>query len=185
MGEDIKIYDEIWEWSRRIRRIKPVEEVEQEIQKKLQTAVLPMEIIALKSELVSVLQEMKKYDAAVSTIRELIALDNNSALPHLSLAQHYLYAEERPDKALEACGLADTAARSSGHFVRHTLATKARIGIALRRHDIVEECLREIPLLKIGEGRRDVGRERDIFDRADKTQISESVLRAYEKYLQA
>jgi hypothetical protein len=97
----------------------------------------------------------------------------------ISLAENFLYAAEQPRKALPVIDRAIEVAFRTGNFRRNALGVKARIGLALKRYDLVEEVMRRILPLKTARDHFDCGIERDFLDRLPPGAIDETVRSQY------
>jgi hypothetical protein len=94
-----------------------------------------------------------------------------------------LYAEENFDKAFEVIQDAEKASIKSGNFRRHIQAQKARIALAQNDYELLSSILQKITEITIVAGQRDVQKERDFYDQADKTKIGRKTVVAFENYL--
>jgi hypothetical protein len=97
----------------------------------------------------------------------------------ISLAEMLLWPAEQPEMALSVIDQAIEVAFRTGDFRRNALGVKARIALALRRYDMVEEVMRRILPLKTARGHFDCGIERDFLDRLPPGAIDESVRSQY------
>ncbi len=97
----------------------------------------------------------------------------------ISLAESFLYAAEQPEMALPVIDRAIEVAFRSGNFRRNALGVTARIALALKRYDLVEEAMRLILPLKTARGHCDCGMEDDILERLPPGTIDEEVRREY------
>jgi hypothetical protein len=184
MEKDAEVYDRTRKWCFELKQHRPRVDVVEAIRSRLKESVQPTERIALLQELAAEFEAVGKNPEARQILMEVIELEHGSALSFASLASHFLYSESDPDKAFEAILRAEESAKRSGHFRRHVQAQKARISLALNRYDLLGECLRQIPLIVLEPGQRDVRRERDFFDRADKSKIRPDIVKAFQLYLQ-
>ena len=182
MKEQDRIYIEAREWCFNLRRTSSPVEAEKAIRKRLEKSSNEIEARALKTELALLLEGQHRLEEAQLLLEQVIISESYSAMSLMGLVSHFLYVRNMPLKAFETIVLAENAARKSGHFLRHVLATKARIALALDRYDIHEQCLREIPTIAMVSGARDVGCERDFFDRADKSRIDPAVVLDFADY---
>ncbi len=101
--------------------------------------------------------------------------------PLISLASQKLCEEDDPEVALGVIDRAIDVAFRSGDFRRYALGEKARIALALKRYDLVEEVMRLILPLKTAPGHFDCGIERDFLDRLPPGVIDETVRNQYVK----
>ena len=97
----------------------------------------------------------------------------------ISLAEMLLWPAEQPEMALSVIDQAIEVAFRTGDFRRNALGVKAKIALALRRYDMVEEVMRRILPLKTARGHFDCGIERDFLDRLPPGAIDESVRSQY------
>jgi tetratricopeptide (TPR) repeat protein len=102
--------------------------------------------------------------------------------PLNSLAFNKCSLQHQPEEAMPIINRALEIAHRTGELRRYTLGQKARIALDLKRYDIVEGVLREIMQLKIDPEVRDIGRERDFFDRLPPNSIDPDVARQYNEY---
>jgi hypothetical protein len=180
--ENSRTYSSTRRWCFELMKKTGDVEFEKTLTDRLHMAKDKWETIALMEDLASFLEGRLRHQEAQKLLQDVIVLNDTSAIPIINLTCHFLYVQERPDLALHSITNAELEARKSGHFLRHALATKARIALAMDRYDILEECLREIPKIVVKPGIRDVGMERDFFDRADKTRIPHDVTMEFERY---
>ena len=104
--------------------------------------------------------------------------DPENPQPLIFLANQKLYREEQPKAAMAVIDRAVEVALRFGMFRREALGVKARIALALNRHDVVEDMLRQIMALAFTRGNADIGAERDFLDRLPPGSIDADVARA-------
>jgi len=150
---------------------------------KLENAKNARERLALMSILEGEYNNQGRYDDAISIIRQQILLEPENPIHLIHLSENFLYYGNKLDDALASIEAAIILADTARNFRRHARATKARIAIASRNNAMLENCLNEIVDVQLHDGQLDVGRERDILDRAPKEALSEKVIKRYESYL--
>lgn len=185
MNEINKIYYEATDWCEELSLTKPRPIVIEAIENRLQVATNKLEIIALKEHLVRLYQLTQDYPKARSELEDIVKFESGSEMAYASLASHYLYFEDDPQSALNSIAAAEIAAAASGHFRRHIQAQKARIALALNDYELFSGALIEITEISILNGQRDVKKERDFFDRADKKKLDPKLVEAFELYLKS
>jgi tetratricopeptide (TPR) repeat protein len=122
------------------------------------------------------------YTAAEAIERRLAKKHPDDPLPLNSVAVNKCSYQRQPEEAMEVINHALEVAHRTGEFRRYTLGNKARIGLELKRYDIVEAVLKEIMQLDVDPEVPDIGRERDFFDRIPPGSIDADVARQYDEY---
>jgi hypothetical protein len=183
MRGEFKPYHETLEWCEELSRNLPLKMVIERVIERLRVATDNWEIIALKEHLASEYVSDLDLLGARKELEDLILLKSGSAMSYSSLASHYLYAEENFEGALNSILKAEEASVKSGHFKRHVQAQKARIALAMNNYDLLGSTLRRITEIAVEPGQRDVSKERDFFDRADKSRLDQKVVAAFEGYM--
>ncbi len=185
MQDEFMAYFSEVDWCLELSRLNPRNVVIEKILHRLRGLKNKLKIIALKEHLArEYVMEQRMLDAR-KVLEELVQLDSGSAMPLVVLATHYLNFEEDPDKALQTILLAEKAANETGHFRRHVQAEKARIALTLNDYELFAGTLGKITKILIDSDQRDVGTERDFFDRADKKKLDPTLVEVFEAYLKS
>jgi hypothetical protein len=106
----------------------------------------------------------------------------NEPMPLISLAEKRLYYQDNPSDAMQIIDRAIPIAMESRHFRRLALGVKARVALALRAYDIVEDVLKQLMSLKFTRQNADCGIERDFLDRLPPGVIDEQIFQDYDTY---
>ena len=106
----------------------------------------------------------------------------NDPLPLISLAGAKVYSQDHPEEAMPIIDKAIEIATRSGNFRRYALGTKARVALALKGYEIVEDVLKQLMNLKFVDGNIDCGVERDFFDQLPPGAIDENVAKDYDRF---
>jgi hypothetical protein len=123
----------------------------------------------------------RNVDAEV-THHDLCREWSDDPFPLISLAEQKLHYENKPEAAMAIVDKAIEVALRSGNFRRYALGVKARIGLQLGAHGLVEGVLRQLLQLKFDPGNLDCGIERDFFDRLPAGAIDEELARQFDDY---
>jgi len=182
---ETELYWQTAEWCDELRSSYEIDDVVEKIEMRLSQAENSIERKTLQEYLCRSLQEADRYDDALAVMMKLHEAFPTDPLTSLRVAEHYLYGTDSPSKALDWIAKAEQAARQSGNFLRHVLATKARLALRLDNYTMLDDCLRKIASLRLAHDARDIRRERDFFDRADKSRLSLTAIQEYESYLSA
>lgn len=183
MTEQYKNYYDVVDWCLELSRRYPRSTTIEMLIERLRTAVGKWEITAIKEHLAREYVLDNKTNEARRILEELVTDQSGSEISLASLASHYLYAEENFDKAFEVIQEAEKASIESGNFRRHIQAQKARIALAQNDYELLSSILQKITEITIVAGQRDVQKERDFYDQADKTKIDRKAVVAFENYL--
>lgn len=120
---------------------------------------------------------------ALDVLRTIAKMNSDSVISQLSIVSHLLFILEQPEKALEELLLAEKLSNETGHFKRHVQAEKARIALALNDYDMLNTAINYISQIVVMPDKRDVGKERDFFDRADKSRLQSETISNFQKYI--
>ena len=183
MAGQYKNYYDVVDWCFELSRRYPRSTTIEMLIKRLRTAGDKWEIAAIKEHLAREYVLDKKTNEARGILEELVAHQSGSEISLASLASHYLYAEENFDKAFEVIQEAEKASIKSGNFRRHIQAQKARIALAQNDYELLSFALKRITEITVEIGQRDVRKERDFYDQADKTKLDRKTVVAFENYL--
>jgi tetratricopeptide (TPR) repeat protein len=183
MEVQYKNYYDAVDWCFELSRQYPRSTTIKMLTERLLTAQDKWEITALKEHLAREYVLDQKTDRARKILEELVLHQSGSEISLAGLASHYLYAEENFDKALETIQEAEKASIKSGNFRRHIQAQKARIALARNDYKLLSSALKKITEISVVPGQRDIRRERDFYDQADKSRLDETIVVTFEKYL--
>jgi Protein of unknown function len=142
----------------------------------------PSRLHTLRYFLADAHRDRGNYAASEAVFLADFETDPARPMPLIFLAGQKLYYEEQPEAAMPVIDRAIEVALRSGTFRRHALSVKARIALALDRHDVVEDVLRQIMALAFTRGNADINAERDFLDRLTPGSIDADVARAYDAY---
>jgi hypothetical protein len=182
MGEDFSAYFTEVEWCLKLSRNNSRLSIIAKLLARLEGTIDTQKLIALNEHLArQYTLEGRKLDAR-NTLLKLVALTAGSEMSFCGLASHFLYCEENLDLALDSILKAEFAAQKSGHFRRHVQAQKARITLALNDYEALNATLTKISEITVEKGQRDVKKERDFFDNADKSKLNEEIVKRFESY---
>ena len=153
------------------------------LEEKIRNAKNHWEIVAIKEHLATEYVLDHRIVDGRRMREELIVLNANSEMSLSGLASHYFYVEENAMKALDILDSAETESFKTGNFRRHIQAQKARIALAISDYSLLSEALEKIVSIFVASGQRDVRKERDFFDPADKAKLDPSLVEKFERYL--
>lgn len=117
--------------------------------------------------------------------REMTEAFPEEPMPWISLAGYILHEKQDPKGAKTIIETALQKARNSGHFVRHTYNTRARIARRLRDYALLEDTLRELIAYVPNPWSQDVGYEDDFITDLPAGAISREVLERYRQIVDA
>jgi hypothetical protein len=182
MKDEYEPYFTAVEWCLELSRLNPTHVVIHTILNRLQTLKDKQKVAALKEHLAREYVIDHKIYEARSVLQELVQLDPANPMSYASLALHYLNCEDNPRMALNTILKAEEAACKSNNFRRHVQAEKARIALELDDYEILASALEKITLISIEPGQRDVRKERDFFDKANKSRLDGKIIDDFEKF---
>lgn len=136
----------------------------------------------LGGELAFLMRRAGHNSDALVILDELLRVHPDDVHHAIGKSGVYLYALDRPEKALECVDLALERAYRTGFFRREVLGYKARILLKLGRGEELSNVLEEIMSLQMAKDIPDVARERDFVDRAPPGFIREDVLTRYNQF---
>lgn len=169
-------------WYGQLQRTCADQEIVDEITRRMKAENDEEDVRSLAFILASEFRRQGQYGEAENILLDLTEQNPVEPYPLVSLAEQKLYYEEKPNEALEIVEKALNRARASGNFRRNALGVKARIAEKLQRYELIADVLREIMSIKFGEGRADVGVERDFVDRLPAGAIDPTLLRQYDQF---
>jgi len=182
-NDDFGAYYDAIDWYDGLKKVHGSTDVSAAVIEKLHKSKNPLERRALMQALSWEHRRNGRYQEAEKVLEAEAALDPSDAMPLISLAELALYHQGDPADALSRINRAIALANSSGHFRRHALGVRARIALAMDNYDLLANCLVEIASVKLLSGQRDVGKERDFFDRAEKKRLPPQLVTAFQQYL--
>ena len=124
-----------------------------------------------------------RSNEALDVLRAIAKMNSNSVISQLSIVSHLLFVLDQPEKALEELSPAESLSNETGHFRRHVQAEKARIALALNDYDMLNAAINCISQIVVMPDMRDVGKERDFFDRADKNRLKPETISNFQNYI--
>jgi Protein of unknown function len=169
------------DWRRDARDIDIIPALEERIRSEADAEKLH----ELRSLLALEHKERGNYAASEAVYLADFEANPDEPMPLISLAEQKLHLQDQPEAAMPIIDRAVEAAMNAGIFRRHALATKARVALGLKAHDVVEDMLRRIMSITFTPGNIDIGAERDILDRLPAGSIDPEVARAYDEYCRA
>jgi hypothetical protein len=117
------------------------------------------------------------------TLLQQWELDKDDPMPLISLASQQLNLEGDSKRAHATIRNAIAVAERVGNFRRYALGVGARIALAMGDFQSLSECLLRIAETQVQSGERDIGKERDFFDRIPPGSVASDVLERYSAYL--
>lgn len=138
------------------------------------------------AEVANLLQVAGRDEEALAAIDDLIALAPDEPIGWSRLAAWHFYChgaysanEQTLGAALSAINVAVARAREQGSHLRYCLNERARIAVAMKNWDIVEQTLNEILAIPAGRGVPDIALEDDFLQRVPERTIDCDLLRRY------
>ncbi len=174
--------EDIYRWHQEWLESPPDMDIIPFIEDRIRRELHPSRLRVLRYLLADAHRERGNYAAAEAALLSNFDADPENPQPLVFLARQKLYHEEQPEAAMPVIDRAVEVALRFGMFRRDALGVKARIALALDRHDVVEDVLRRIMALTFTRGNPDVGAERGFFDRLPPGSIDAEVARAYDEY---
>jgi hypothetical protein len=181
--DDFGAYYDAIDWYDGLKKVHGSTDVSAAVIEKLRKSENPLERRALMQALSWEHRRNGRYQEAEKVLEAEAALDPSDAMPLINLAELALYHRNDPAAALSLVNRAVTVANLSGHFRRHALGVKARIALAMDDYTLLADCLVEIAAVELLRGQRDVGKEHDFFDRADKKRLPPHSATAFQQFL--
>jgi hypothetical protein len=173
---------EIHRWHQEWQQSQPDTDIIPALEDRIRRETHPLRLHGLRYFLADAHRDRGNYAASEAVFLADFEADPAEPMPLIFLAGQKLYYEEQPEAAMPVIDRAVEVALRSGTFRRHALGVKARIALALDRHDVVEDVLRQIMALAFTRGNADIGAERDFLDRLPPGSIDPGVARAYDEY---
>jgi len=173
---------EIHRWHQEWQQSQPDTDIIPVLEDRIRRETHPSRLHTLRYFLADAHRDRANYVASEAVFLADFEADPARPMPLIFLAGQKLYYEEQPEAAMPVIDRAVEVALRSGTFRRHALGVKARIALALDRHDVVEDVLRQIMALAFTRGNADIGAERDFLDRLPPGSIDADVARAYDEY---
>jgi hypothetical protein len=173
---------EIHRWHQEWQQSQPDTDIIPVLEDRIRRETHPSRLHGLRYFLADAHRDRGNYAASEAVFLADFEADPAKPTPLIFLAGQKLYYEKQPEAAMPVIDRAVEVALRSGTFRRHALGVKARIALALDRHDVVEDVLRQIMALAFTRGNADIGAERDFLDRLPPGSIDADVARAYDAY---
>jgi hypothetical protein len=153
------------------------------IEKKISESNNPSKKLAYLEFSANQLTIVGRPNEALDLLRTIAKMNPSSVISQLSIVSHLLFVLDQPEKALEELLPAESLSNETGHFRRHVQAEKARIALALNDYDMLNAAINRISQIVVVPDKRDVGKERDFFDRADKNRLKPETISNFQKYI--
>ena len=165
------------DWMIRILLIRdPLERIE-----KLKTAMgddlSPQRNKEILFSIASSYAEISNFDEAERIYRNLLDTDPRSVVTMVSLSGLFLHYADRPEAALEWAEKAVETAFVEKVFLRLALGTKARVLLRMENYTELERIIGRVLEWDKNSLSVDVGKEWDFFQNADKSRLSEQIVR--------
>ena len=174
--------EEIHRWHQDWQQRQPDTDIIPVLEDRIRRETHPSRLHTLRYFLADAHRDRGNYAASEAVFLADFEANPAEPMPLIFLAGQKLYYEEQPEAAMPVIDRAVEVALRSGTFRRHALGVKARIALALDRHDVVEDVLRQLLVLTFTRGNADCGVERDFLDRLPPGSIDGDVARAYDEY---